>query len=177
MLNKSQKSQVSFEFMVSIAIGMLVVLGLIVLFANKMHDVIQESKEQQVTAILDIIDEEVTFAKGALTGYSRQFSLPVSIDGENYSLNLTDGTIAISYMGKDFTRGFSHKINGSLCLSVLNSSTSIFEVQKGTNTVTLSSCPDCIPDFDVCYKYDTEDRCDEIGDWVDQCAELYCLCQ
>lgn len=174
-MNKS--AQVSFEFMVSIAIGMLVVLGLIVLFANKMSDVIEDSKEQQVTAILDIIEEEVTFAKGALTGYNRQFTLPISVDGENYFLNLTEGTIAISYQGRDYTRGFSHRINGSLCLGELNETTKIFEVRKGTNTVTLSSCPDCVPDFDVCYLHDIEGTCSGLGDLADQCEERYCLCQ
>ncbi len=172
------KAQVSFEFMVSIAIGMLVVLGLIVLFANKMSDVIQDSREQQITAILDIINEEVTFAKGALTGYSRQFTLPISVDGENYSLNLTEGTIAISYQGRDYTRGFSHRINGSLCLVALNDTTRTFDVRKGTNTVTLSSCPDCVPNFDMCYLHDIEGTCGDLdSDLADQCEERYCLCK
>ncbi len=176
MMN-NPKAQVSFEFMVSIAIGMLVVLGLIVLFANKMSEVIQDSREQQITAILDIIDEEVTFAKGALTGYSRQFTLPISVDGENYSLNLTDGTIAIVYQGRDYTRGFSHRINGSLCLVALNETTRTFAVRKGTNTVTLSSCPDCIPNFDSCYSYDEQGICGDVGDLAEQCRERYCLCK
>lgn len=171
------KAQVSFEFMVSIAIGMLVVLGLIVLFANKMNDVIQDSKEQQITAILDIMEEEVTFAKGALTGYSRKFTLPISVDGENYSLNLTEGTIAISYQGKDYTRGFSHIINGSICLTAVNETTRIFDVRKGTNTVTMSSCPDCVPNFESCYWYDERDMCGDLADDVKtQCEERYCLC-
>ena len=170
------KAQVSFEFMVSIAIGMLVVLGLIVLFANKMNDVIQDSRDQQITAILDIVEEEVTFAKGALTGYSRHFTLPITVDGENYSLNLTDGTIAISYQGRDYTRGFSHRINGSLCLASLNDTTRTFDVRKGTNTVTMSSCPDCIPNFDSCYWYDEQGTCSDLGNLEEQCEERYCLC-
>ena len=171
------KAQVSFELMVSIAIGMLVVLGLIVLFANKMNDVIQDSRDQKITAILDIVEEEVTFAKGALTGYSRHFTLPITVDGENYSLNLTDGTIAISYQGKDYVRGFSHRINGSLCLTSLNDTTRTFDVRKGTNTVTMSSCPDCIPNFYNCSWYDERGTCDtELGDLAEQCEERYCLC-
>lgn len=172
----STKAQVSFEFMVSIAIGMLVVLGLIVLFANKMNDVIQDSRDQQITAILDIVEEEVIFAKGALTGYSRQFTLPISVDGENYSLNLTDGTIAISYRGKDYTRGFSHRINGSICLVALNETTRTFDVRKGANTVTMSSCVGCVPNFYNCSWYDERGTCNELGDLADQCEERYCLC-
>ncbi len=143
MYNKN-KAQVSFEFLLSMVIGLFVVLGLLVLFANKLHDVMQESRNQQVDAVLGIIEDEVTFAKGAIPGYSRVFALPVTIEGQNYSLNFTSGTIAISYLGKDFTRGFSHKVNGSICLQEINETTRKFEVQRSATEVTLSACPDCL---------------------------------
>lgn len=176
-MKKTKKSQVSFEFTMSIVIGMMVVLALVAIFANKLHDVMQESKDQQVTALLDILDDEVTFAKGAQVGYARTFELPVTVDGENYSLNLTKGTIAISYLGQDFTRGFFFPLNGSLCLDTLNDSTKEFVVRRSATDITLSSCPDCVPDFYNCSWYDARGSCGVLGtDLEQQCQERYCLC-
>jgi len=174
------KAQVSFEFMMSIVIGMLVVLALIVLFANKLHEVVQDSRAEQVDVVLGMIEDEVTFAKGAMTGYTRRFTLPVTIEGGNYSFNLTEGTIAISYEGKDYTRGFNHRVNGSLCLADLNESTRVFEVKRTAIEVTLSACPDCVPDFYNCSYYDARHLCYSpymTTDEINQCRNLYCLCE
>lgn len=178
-MKKTKKSQVSFEFTLSIVIGMVVVLALAGIFANKLHDVMQDSKDQQVTALLDILDDEVTFAKGAQLGYARTFGLPITVEGENYSLNLTEGTIAISYLGKEYTRGFSFFLNGSLCLNALNESTGEFEVRRSATGVTLSSCPACVPNFYNCSWYDARNTCDDEldSDLQQQCQERYCLCE
>lgn len=173
-MNKS--AQVSFEFMMSIVIGMIVVVALIALFANKLHDVVLESRDEQVSTILAIINDEVTFAKGAIPGYSRRFMLPVTVDGGNYSINLTDGTVAISYIGKDFTKGFSHRVNGSLCLTALNETTRAFVVERSATEVTLSACPDCVPTFHTCDWHDERTMCSDLGDLEAQCEERYCLC-
>lgn len=172
----NKNAQVSFEFMMSIVIGMIVVVALVALFANKLHDVVVESRDEQVNTILAIIDDEVTFAKGAITGYSRRFTLPVSVEGENFSVNLTEGTIAISYLGKDFTQGFSHRVNGSLCLTALNETTRVFVVERSATEVTLSACPDCIPTFHTCDWYDERTMCSALGALEAQCEERYCLC-
>ncbi len=174
---KSKSCQVSFEFMMSIVIGMVVVVALVTLFSNKLHEVVLESRDEQINTILNIIEDEVTFAKGAIAGYSRKFTLPITVEGENYSLNLTDGTIAVSYMGRDFTKGFLHNVNGSLCLVALNETTQIFVVERSATEVTLSSCPNCIPDFYNCSWYDARGICDELGDLKMQCEGRYCLCQ
>ncbi len=173
------KAQVSFEFMMSIAIGMLVVLALIVLFSNKLHEVVIESRAEQVEVVLSMLEDEITFAKGAIPGYTRRFILPPTIEGDNYSLNLTDGTIAISYTGKDFTKGFSYRVYGSLCLEALNESTRVFEVRRTETEVTLSSCPDCVPDFYTCNDYDESGTCESELTFSEknQCQELYCLCE
>ncbi|MBI5073364.1 hypothetical protein HZA99_06115 [Candidatus Woesearchaeota archaeon] len=172
-----RKAQVSFEFMISIMMGLFVVLTLLVLFSNKLHDVMEDNKSQQVDAILGIIDDEVTFAKGAMTGYTRTFELPVTIEGQNYSLNLTDGTVYISYLGQDYSRGFSHKVNGSICLAEVNETTRSFAVQRFATEVTLSPCPDCVPNFANCTWYDTRGTCDTLGDLKQECRDRYCLCE
>ena len=173
----SQNAQVSFEFMLSMVMGLFVVLGLLVLFSNKLHDVMEDNKSQQVDAILGIIDDEVTFAKGAITGYTRTFDLPISIDGQNYTLNLTDGTVFISYLGKDYSKGFSHRVNGSLCLAEINETTRTFEVKRSATEVTLTTCPDCVPNFANCSWYDARESCSDLGDLVQECQDRYCLCE
>ncbi|MFA6888605.1 MAG: hypothetical protein WC254_03850, partial [Candidatus Woesearchaeota archaeon] len=158
------KAQVSFEFMMSMVIGMLVVLALIVMFANKLHEVVQDSRSEQIEIILSMIEDEVTFAKGAMTGYTRIFTLPVAIEGGNYSLNLTESTIAISYEGKEYTTGFNHRVNGSLCLTALNETTREFEVKRSATEVTLSACPDCVPNYYNCSYYDIRTLCSELSE-------------
>jgi len=178
----NQKAQISFEFTMSFVIGLLVVLALIAMFANKLNEVVNDARDEQVTALLDILDDEITFAKGTQAGYKRVFELPVAVEGENYSINLTEGTIAISYLSKDFTRGFNFQVNGSLCLTDLNESTRVFVVERGSASVTMHACPDCVPDFHNCYYYSEElDDCgqgdiDITSDFTEQCQERYCLC-
>jgi len=172
------KAQVSFEFMMSIVIGMLAVLALIVLFSNKLHEVVVDSQSEQVEIILTMIEDEVTFAKGAMPGYTRRFSLPATVEGYNYSLNLTESTVAISFLGKDFTKGFSHRVNGSLCLAELNETTRIFEIKRTLTEVTLTSCPDCVPDFYDCDYYDENNLCSSLDfEAESQCQKVYCLCE
>lgn len=177
-MNNAKKAQVSFEFMVSMVMGLLVVLALIVLFANKLNEVMQESKDQQIDVVLNILEDEVTFAKGAIAGYSRTFTLPTTVEGNNYSLNLTEGTLYISYFGRDYSRGFSHKVNGSVCLVEINDTTKFFQVERSATEVTLSTCPDCVPNFANCSWNDARDSCeDDLGDLVQECRDRYCLCQ
>ncbi len=174
------KAQVSFEFMMSIVIGMLIVLALIVLFANKLHEVVQDSRTEQVDTVLGMIEDEITFAKGAMVGYTRRFTLPVTIEGSNYSLNLTEGTVAISNEGRDYTRGFNYRVNGSLCLEALNETTRVFEVKRTATDVTLSACPDCVPDFYNCSWYDMRSLCYEsymTTEEITKCQSLFCLCK
>ena len=173
----SQNAQVSFEFMLSMVMGLFVVLGLLVLFSNKLHDVMEDNKSQQVDAILGIIVDEVTFAKGAITGYTRTFEVPISIEAQNYSLNLTDGTVSISYLGKDYSKGFSHRVNGSICLAEINETTRTFEVERSATEVTLTTCPDCVPNFANCSWYDARGSCSELGDLAQECQDRYCLCE
>lgn len=172
-----KKAQISVEFMLALVMGMLVVLGLLIIFGNKLHELNVEKKQQDAQSILQILEEEADFAKGAENGYTRTFSLPVTIDGEYYSLNLTDGTLALDYLGMEFTQGFSYAVSGSLCLAALNEETRVIEVRKSENAVTLSSCPSCDPNYYTCYQYDSQGLCSDLSnDAQEQCQEYYCLC-
>ncbi len=100
---QKRKGQISIEFMVALVMGMLVVLGLLIIFGNKLHDLNLEKKQNDAQAILFILQEEADYAKGAEDEYTRTFSLPLTIDGIPYELNLTEGTssteatLAVSY--------------------------------------------------------------------------------
>lgn len=176
---KQKEAQVSFEFTISIVIGMIVLLALLALFANKLHEAVVDSRDKQVTAIFNIIEDELKFAYGVHQGYARIFKIPVSIEGQNYSINITNGFIVISYLGRDYARGVKFEVNSSICLEALNDSTRIFEVRKsGTEEVSLGACPDCVPDFYNCNWNDIRGTCSELAtDLMLQCYDRYCLCE
>ena len=176
-----RKGQISVEFMVALVMGMLVVLGLLIIFGNKLHDLNLEKKQNDAQAILLILQEEADFAKGAEDGYTRTFSLPITLDGNSYELNLTEGTLAISYDGMDFTKGFSYAVQGSLCLETLDENTRVIQVKKESTGVTISACPDCEPNYYACAQYSEEGRCSELDTDLgsgaqEQCQDYYCLC-
>jgi hypothetical protein len=178
----SKKAQVSFEFTLSIVLGMVIVVALMVLFANKLHEVMNDSQDEQVSTILEMLSDEVDFAKGSPAGYSRVFMLPQTVDGDSYSLNFTDAgiystTIAASYHGKDYTLGFNYPVNVSLCLASLNVTTQYFEVRRSERDVIVNNCPDCVIDYDECFYYDyTLGDCSGLGDLEIECQERYCMC-
>lgn len=177
-----RNAQISFEFTFSMVIGMLVMVALLALFANKLNELMGESKGEQVDAVLTMLAEEVDFAKGAHAGYSREFMLPITINGENYSLSFSGTTIAVGYAGKEYTRGFHYSINTSICLAALNSSTQRFEVRRTASEIIVNACPDCLPDYDDCTYYAEEGGgCENgeaiVSDFSMQCQERYCLCE
>jgi uncharacterized protein (UPF0333 family) len=182
MKYKKKKAQVSFEFTLSIVMGMIIVVALLAMFANKMHEVMNESQDDQVSTILEMLSDEIDFAKGSSPGYSRIFALPQTVDGDPYELNFTNATIyattiAISFHGKDFTTGFSYPVNVSLCLESLNETTQYFEVKRTGSDVILNNCPDCEIDYEECFYYHYEvGSCTSLGDLETQCEERYCLC-
>lgn len=172
------KAQISFEFIMSMVIGMMLVVALLAMFANKLHEITLESQDQQVTAILEMLADEIDFAKGAHPGYTRIFSLPMTIDGITYSLNFSGTTIAISYLDNDFTKGFSYPINTSVCLDALDEKTQVFEVKRTSTEIILNNCPDCVLDYYDCFYYENSDLCSSLSvDEEQQCQERYCLCQ
>jgi hypothetical protein len=177
---RRKTGQVSFEFTLSMVIGMMVVVGLLAMFAGKLNDVMQETHDQQIMTILGMLSDEVDFAKGSPEGYTRVFALPVTVDGRNYSVNFTNATvftttIAISSDGRDFTTGFNYPINTSICLEALNETTKYFEVRRTANEVVLNNCPDCEVDYDDCFYYDSINSCGSLGSLEEQCGR-YCLC-
>ncbi len=177
-----RNAQISFEFTFSMVIGMLVMVALLALFANKLNELMGESKSEQVDAVLTMLADEVDFAKGAQAGYRRQFTLPITIEGYNYSLNFSGTTIAISYVGKDYTKGFHYRVNTSMCLETLNSSTQNFEVRRTASEIIVNACPDCLPNYDDCMYYAEEGSgCENgealVADFSEQCRERYCLCK
>lgn len=175
---RAKNAQISFEFTFSMVIGMLVMVALLALFANKLNELVGESKGEQVDAVLTMLADEVDFAKGARAGYARVFTLPITINGENYSLNFSGTTIAIGYAEKEYTRGFHYSINTSLCLEALNETTHYFEVRRTASEIMMNACNDCVPDYYNCSYYDLRDTCDELESTLqEQCQERYCLCE
>jgi len=171
------KAQISFEFIMSMVIGMMLLVALLAMFANKLHEITLESQDQQVTTLLEMLTGEIDFAKGAHTGYTRTFSLPMTIDGITYSLNFSGTTIAISYLGKDFTHGFSYPVNTSICLAALDEKTQVFEVKRTSNEIIMNNCPDCALDYYDCFYYEHRDLCSSLSsDEEQQCQDIYCLC-
>ncbi len=176
-----KKGQISFEFTLSMVIGMLVVVALLAMFADKLHEVMRDNQDMEAETVLEMLAAEIDFAKGSPEGYTRTFVLPLTIQGEHYSLNFTNATvfattIALSYQGRDFTTGFHYPVNTSICLEILNETTRAFEVRRTKTEIVLNNCPDCAKDYDDCFYYDSRDDCRSLGIYEKECKERYCLC-
>jgi hypothetical protein len=94
--------QVSFEFFFVIAVVIVVTIVLGALTADRLT----ELKSRQTNArFMDVgyaVRNEVDIAHSMAPGYMRDFELPDTIDGDNYSIVIVGNSITVSSGSREF---------------------------------------------------------------------------
>lgn len=70
---------------------------------NRMYAAHMVRNEEIATELANVINNEASLAASVHEGYERNFTLPVLLDGGNYSLQLYDGQdLLIMYRGSSY---------------------------------------------------------------------------
>ncbi len=154
-----RKAQSSTEFTVLTSFMLLIFIVFFILIQQKMVQLQEDRNLETIRQIGDIINNEINLAESTQDGYSRVFSLPITLGNDPYGVEFQQGEIIITY--KDITYPLF------LSIAVENYSLSPGEnrISHLNDTITLvnrtSICGDNViqkPNFDLVFE-----QCDGIS--------------
>jgi hypothetical protein len=85
------KGQSSLEFLAMVSFSMLILASLYTVMADKQRDAVDFQQRETVNFVAEKVAFELEMALVQREGYSRVFSLPGSIAGDSYTVNITRG--------------------------------------------------------------------------------------
>ena len=91
----SKRSQSAIEFLILIGV---IAFFFTIFFAALNENIGDKTRERKTIAIENIavsVQDEINLASKSSDGYSRQFNVPNDFNGEDYSINLTDGMVYV----------------------------------------------------------------------------------
>src|SRR3989339_1671278 len=84
------KSQSAMEFIMLASFMLLVVLGFFAVTSSKLLEAKEEGNRQIAQDIAEFAYREIEIAKSVNDGYTRNFTMPQTVNGVSYSINITD---------------------------------------------------------------------------------------
>jgi hypothetical protein len=150
----SSKSQSSLEFLVLAGFMFLFFVGFAAVAGTKIIDFQEILKTRQVQDIMEVVKTEIQLAVTSMDGYKRNFYLPESIEGRNYTMGIIDDSLVLLYDGKRYEYSLPGEAG-----TIKYPETTIY---KGKNTIMKSDGEILILSSDPCQ-------------WLDKGANSYCL--
>ncbi len=90
-----KKSQISFEFMLLITLGFLILIGVVIFSTTQAKSISRANEETLILKLADKIKSEINLAKIARNGYSRDFNLPQTLSRFDYTITKITNTIIL----------------------------------------------------------------------------------
>jgi len=107
------KSQSAMEFTVLAAFMLLVVLGFFAVTSSKVLESNEGRQRQVAEGIANYIYREIEIAKSVNDGYVRLFSMPATIEGINYNINITDNReLIVNYTNNEIVKPLPANVTG-----------------------------------------------------------------
>jgi len=88
-----RKSQVAMEFVMLIMLAFMIMVVFSVFARDKVVDLRQEEEFASLKDVALAVQSEISIATSVENGYSRDFALPVFLNGINYSITISSGYI------------------------------------------------------------------------------------
>lgn len=137
------KGQSSLEFLAMVSLSMIILASLYSLMADKQQDAVDFQQRETVNYVADKVSFELEMALVQGEGYSRVFSLPGSIGGEDYKVNVSKGAlenasvnsgrILIGYEGNSISRLTRYQGRGTEF--EVNQDSNVFRVKHNSSGV------------------------------------------
>ena len=130
------KGQSSMEFLSMVSISMILLAGLTTVMAAKQQDTADYRATNNAELVAEKVSFQVEMALVQGEGYSRVFTLPGSIAGENYTVELGNGGSDVRW-GEDSLYRLSRYQGEDMSISV-NGENRVFRVKHNQSGVFLN---------------------------------------
>ena len=103
------------EFVVLVSFMFLVILGFFSVTTSKIIEAKDEGNKQIANDLADYAFNEVKIAKSVNEGYTRFFSMPQTVNGINFTINITDNReLVVNYLGNEYVKFLPSNVTGNL---------------------------------------------------------------
>ncbi len=90
-MNRMRRAQTTIEFFILVGFMLFVLLAFFLVVQERSSLIKQEIYQREIEGVGNIITQEISLASQVRFGYTRVFSLPATIGGEDYTLLLSNG--------------------------------------------------------------------------------------
>ena len=109
------KSQSAVEFIMLASFMLFVIIGFFSITSSNMLQAREEANRQIAEDIANFAYREIEIAKSVNDGYKRNFNMPQTVNGVNYSISITDNIeLAVNYLGYEHLKFLPLNITGSI---------------------------------------------------------------
>src|SRR3989344_6539539 len=114
-IRKKIKAQFAVEFVILLAFMFFLFLGILAIISAKIF----EAKEDEIQLIAEniatLVTSEVDTAKPLSDGYTRTFSIPNKIKGNDYQIGIIDNReLIVNYLDKEYVYFLPEKVEGNV---------------------------------------------------------------
>ena len=108
-------AQFAIEFTTLIAFMFIIFLGFTAVITTKILDAKENERQQISENVAQLAKNEIELAQSVSDGYNRNFTLPVKINGNNYTISILDNReIVVNYLDKEYVTFLKGSIIGNL---------------------------------------------------------------
>ena len=111
----SLKSQSATEFIVLTSFMFLVILGFFAVTSSKALEAREEGNKKIAGDIAELAYREIETAKFVNDGYTRNFAMPTTVNGIDYSINIIDNReLVVNYLGYEHIKFLPSNMTGNI---------------------------------------------------------------
>jgi len=88
-----RKSQVAMEFVMLIVIAFMIMIVFAIFTRGRIVDLRGEEEYVSLKDVTHAVQSEITTAANVEDGYERQFTVPLTLDGINYTIGISEGYV------------------------------------------------------------------------------------
>ncbi len=134
-----RKSQSAIEFITLASFMLLIVLGFLVVTSSNLLSAKEEGNKKIAEDIADFAYREIEIAKSVNNGYIRTFSMPQTVNGVSYTIDITDNReLAVSYLDYEFVKFLPANVSGNI-------SKGLNKITKYNGIIYINSTPVQLP--------------------------------
>ncbi len=112
---KKISAQSATEFIVLASFMLFVIVGFFAITTSNMLRAKEDSNMKVSQDIAEFVNNELEIAKSVNNGYKRNFTLPSTVNGIDYSINITDGReLTVNYIGYEHLIFLSANVTGNI---------------------------------------------------------------
>ena len=139
-----RKAQGAVEFTLIIAFVIFIFILIFGILAEELQFNQKQVGDSIAESVLDLMHDEIIFAKSKEAGFSRYFKLPAIVNGENYTLQMVESQLILNVHNKEYVKFIDTDVNGSINIQdSLNENMTGIRITKLTGEMIVEHCANC----------------------------------